>query len=226
MGANDRCPMPHAAKGWPVDDVATVVVRFSPIVRSPARPLPILRAIVFVIVIVFIVVVVIIKKALPIIFPPPPSPSCPVIIRDRMPARIPAEASTCMTPGPRTGCRSQGRPYCRPTMIPFKQSPPSALPLPPVSSSSLRVWVEGGSGMWEGGICVVCCMCCVAQVNATFMLEVKGFSVLCPSLMGSPPLPSHARLFSHMHFTLDACGLEELFFQLCCCVSFLVSGGK
>ena len=26
--------------------------------------------------------------------------------------------------------------------------------------------------------------------------------------------------------TLTAHGLEELFFQLCCCVSFLVSGGK
>jgi hypothetical protein len=26
--------------------------------------------------------------------------------------------------------------------------------------------------------------------------------------------------------TLTARGLEELFFQLCCCVSFLVSGGK
>jgi hypothetical protein len=26
--------------------------------------------------------------------------------------------------------------------------------------------------------------------------------------------------------TLTACGLEELFFQLCCCVSFLVSGRK
>jgi hypothetical protein len=26
--------------------------------------------------------------------------------------------------------------------------------------------------------------------------------------------------------TLAARGLEELFFQLCCCVSFLVSGGK
>ncbi len=26
--------------------------------------------------------------------------------------------------------------------------------------------------------------------------------------------------------TLAAHGLEELFFQLCCCVSFLVSGGK
>jgi hypothetical protein len=28
------------------------------------------------------------------------------------------------------------------------------------------------------------------------------------------------------HFTLAARGLEELFFQLCCCVSFLVPGGK
>ncbi len=26
--------------------------------------------------------------------------------------------------------------------------------------------------------------------------------------------------------TLAACGLEERFFQLCCCVSFLVSGRK
>jgi hypothetical protein len=26
--------------------------------------------------------------------------------------------------------------------------------------------------------------------------------------------------------TLAACGLEDLFFQLCCCVSFLVSCGK
>jgi hypothetical protein len=79
VGADNRCPMPPAAEGWPVDDVATVVVRFSPIVCYPARLLPILRAIVFIIVIVFVVVVVVIKKALPTVFPPLPPlplPSC------------------------------------------------------------------------------------------------------------------------------------------------------
>ncbi len=33
VGANVRCPMPHATKGWPADDIATVVVGFPPIVR-------------------------------------------------------------------------------------------------------------------------------------------------------------------------------------------------
>jgi hypothetical protein len=40
-----------------------------------------------------------------------------------------------MTPGKRAGCQSQGRPYRRPTMVPFEQSPPSASPL--LSSLSL-----------------------------------------------------------------------------------------
>jgi hypothetical protein len=35
MGANDRHPPPHAAEGWPTDNVATVVVGF-----SPRHPLP------------------------------------------------------------------------------------------------------------------------------------------------------------------------------------------
>ncbi len=35
-----------------------------------------------------------------------------------------------------------------------------------------------------------------------------------------------ARCVLVLYFTLTARGLEELFFQLCCCVSFLVSGGK
>jgi hypothetical protein len=52
-------------------------------------------------------------------------------------------------------------------------------------------------------------------------LGVKGFSVLRPSLMGSPPLPPHARLFSHMHFYfpfLDICFIN---FR---CFSFLNFG--
>jgi hypothetical protein len=40
VGADDRCPMPHTAEGRPADDVATIVVGFSPIIRSPARPSP------------------------------------------------------------------------------------------------------------------------------------------------------------------------------------------
>ena len=43
-----------------------------------------------------------------------------------------------------------------------------------------------------------------------FVMGVKGFSVIHPSLMGSPPLPRHARLFSHKHFYfpfLDFCFL-------------------
>jgi hypothetical protein len=35
VGADDRCPMPHAAEGRPTDNVATVVIGFPPIVRSP-----------------------------------------------------------------------------------------------------------------------------------------------------------------------------------------------
>jgi hypothetical protein len=36
MGADDQCPMLHATEGRPVDDVATIVVGFSPTVCSPA----------------------------------------------------------------------------------------------------------------------------------------------------------------------------------------------
>ncbi len=36
VGGVDRHPLPHAAKGWPADKVATIVVGFPPVVRSPA----------------------------------------------------------------------------------------------------------------------------------------------------------------------------------------------
>jgi hypothetical protein len=36
VGADDQYPMPHAAEGRPADHVATVVVGFPPIFRSPA----------------------------------------------------------------------------------------------------------------------------------------------------------------------------------------------
>ncbi len=57
--------MPHAAKGRPVDYIATVVVRFPTVICSPMQPLPILRIVVFVVIIVFVVVAVIVKQALP-----------------------------------------------------------------------------------------------------------------------------------------------------------------
>ncbi len=77
VGADERCPMPHAAEGRPADDVVTLVVGFSPIACSPARPLPILHAVVFVVVVVFVVDVVVVEQALPVVFPPPTSPPPP-----------------------------------------------------------------------------------------------------------------------------------------------------
>jgi hypothetical protein len=84
VGADDQHPSPHAAEGRPADDVATVVVGFPPVVRSPSRPLPILLVVVFVVVFVFVVVAVVVEQALPLVFPP--SPTRPVIVRDRTPA--------------------------------------------------------------------------------------------------------------------------------------------
>jgi hypothetical protein len=79
VGANNQRPMPHAAKGWPTDNAANIVVRFPPVVHSPTQLLPILRVILFVVVIVFVVVVVKVEQALPIVFPtstPLSLPSC------------------------------------------------------------------------------------------------------------------------------------------------------
>ncbi len=57
VGADDQHPPPHAIPdGQPADDVATIIVGFPPVVRSPAGPLPNFRVIVFVV--VFIVKVV------------------------------------------------------------------------------------------------------------------------------------------------------------------------
>jgi hypothetical protein len=61
--------MPRPAKGRPADNVATIVVRFPPVVYSPARPLPILRIIVFIVVIVFMIVTFVIEQALPAVCP-------------------------------------------------------------------------------------------------------------------------------------------------------------
>ena len=72
MGAVDRHPPPHAAEGRPADDVATVVVGFPPVVRSPARPLPILLVVLFVVVFVFVFIVVVGEQALPLVFPTSP----------------------------------------------------------------------------------------------------------------------------------------------------------
>ncbi len=46
MGANNQRPPLHAPNGRPADNIATVVVRFPPIVRSPTQPLPILWVVV------------------------------------------------------------------------------------------------------------------------------------------------------------------------------------
>ncbi len=81
MGADDRHPPPHAAEGRPADDVATVVVGFPPVVRSPERPLPILLVVVFVVVVAFVVVTVVVEQALPLVFPP--SPPLPLPSRHR-----------------------------------------------------------------------------------------------------------------------------------------------
>jgi hypothetical protein len=40
VGADDRHPLPHTAKGWPADNVATVIVRFPPVVCSLPNPFP------------------------------------------------------------------------------------------------------------------------------------------------------------------------------------------
>ncbi len=57
VGANDQHPPSHATpNGRPADDVATIVVGFPPVDRSPAGPLPNFRVIVFVV--VFVVAVV------------------------------------------------------------------------------------------------------------------------------------------------------------------------
>jgi hypothetical protein len=67
-----------SAEGRPADDVTTIIVRFPPIIRSPAQPLPILHVIVFVVVVLFIIIVVVVKQALPLVFPPsPPLPLSP-----------------------------------------------------------------------------------------------------------------------------------------------------
>jgi hypothetical protein len=54
-----------------------------------------------------------------------------------------------------------------------------------------------------------------------FILGVKRFSVLCPSLMGYTPLPPHAHLFSHMHFYFP---LLDFCFSIFRCFSFLNFG--
>jgi hypothetical protein len=68
-------------KGRPADNVATVVVGFPPVVRSPARPLPILLVVVFVVVVLFVFVAVIVEQALPLVFPT--SPPLPLPSRHR-----------------------------------------------------------------------------------------------------------------------------------------------
>ncbi len=60
-----------------MDKVATVVVKFPPVVRSPAQPLPILLVVVFIIVVLFVFVAVIVEQALLLVFPT--SPPLPLI---------------------------------------------------------------------------------------------------------------------------------------------------
>jgi hypothetical protein len=99
MGANDQHPTPHATKGRPADDVATVIVRFSPSSALPCNPFP-SSALSY---------SLLLSYSLPLLSssnrhsssyspPPPPSPSHPLIVCNRMPAQIPAEALTCTTP--------------------------------------------------------------------------------------------------------------------------------
>jgi hypothetical protein len=98
VGADNQSPPPHTPNGR-LDDVATVVVGCPPIVRSPARPLPILCVVVFVVIVVFFIVAVVVENALPVVFPssPPPPPLVPsssaIVIPDRSLDSFPRNAS-------------------------------------------------------------------------------------------------------------------------------------
>ncbi len=153
MGGDNQHRLPHAAKGWPTEDIANVVVRFSPVVYSPTQPLPILLVVVFVVIVVFVFVMVVIEQALPLVFPTSPPLPLPSRHRPRLNASVnPAEALTCMTPGLCAGCQSHGWPY-RP---PIRSRSNNCLPpYFPSAFLLLSAWValEGGGG---SGVTVVC----------------------------------------------------------------------
>ena len=157
MGADDQCPMPHTAKGRTADNVVTVVVGFPPHPPlshvTPSHPLrcriccrsghhqtgtP---------------------HSTSYSPPPPPSPSSPLIVRDQMPAQIPAKALTCTTPGLRAGCRSRGRAYCCPNVGPVQTI--ASLGIAIATIVVVVIADMGGGGEWDvggGGIWVVCCV--------------------------------------------------------------------
>jgi hypothetical protein len=130
--------------------VATTVVGFPPIVCSPAWPLPILLAVVLLSLSFHCCRGCRGTGTLPRTSHRPP-PSRPIIVHDWTPAQIPAEASTCTTPGPCVGCRLQGWPYRCPTTVPFERSPPYAFP-------QWFSFTFGVSGIRGGGVGLQLCV--------------------------------------------------------------------
>jgi hypothetical protein len=151
--------MPHAAKGRPADDVAAIVDGFLLSSAHPCDPFP-SPALSYLSTSSYSSSLLLSSNRNSPLYspPPPPSPSRPVIVCKRTPARIPAEALTCTTPGPRAGCRSRGWPYRRPTTVLFELLPPSASStLSSLSSSSVLLLL----------VPPPCCRCCHCRRHRT-----------------------------------------------------------
>jgi hypothetical protein len=133
VGADDRHPPPHAAEGRPADNVATVIVGFPPVVRSPAQPLPILLVVIFVVVVALIVLAVVVEQALPLVFPT--SPLLPLPLPSRHRPRSNASANPSGSLDMYDPWSARRMPIARSAVllpddgpIPLKRSPPSAFP--------------------------------------------------------------------------------------------------